>query len=603
MKLSNYLLWLLICILLVSCQSETTVGPPEIEFQEVALSLSTIDPKEQLDLFAYDHQAPLEVLEIERWEQQGVSYIDLTYASPTGNRVPATLILPKGSGPFAGLIIQHGMPSNRQAMYGVGQAYAQTGAVVIMIDAPWARPERQECEGYSCETVPRFTEEDRSDQIELMLDLQRAVDLLMSRPEVNPQCLGYIGVSYGGAMGGLFAGIEQRLKAYVLVVGDGGLVEHTSEPDAAGYPDHWSENWVSAMWPIEPLHYVGMASPAALLFQNGTQDKLVPPSDALRYQQAGSEPKTVMWYEAGHGLPFESLQDQSEWLYQTLGPACFNFSQLNFSATSTQLDSLIIAWLLLVGISMILIFLDMALGTPQALGTFLIWELVVIFLGPAGFLVYWITWRHPLRSPDPISEISVTKLALGSTVWAVAANLLGGIFVIWFLLSYPDIYTQSILLQIGFSVLIPLVTGLLVFNLVCLLSTLGSKYRINLKKPLFAEILSTCLVLAGAYPVVIILINKWLDFLYPFGWDLTTPLLWIIFSLGAVASSILAFPAHYWLIRSKIILWGYPLPAAESDALEKIEPQRLRWYQTVGLVLVAVIVMMAGITIANLLVF
>ena len=85
MKLSAYLLWLLICILLVSCQSATTVSPPEIKFQEVDLSLSTINPEEQLDLFAYDHQAPLEVLEIERWEQQGVTYIDLTYTSPTGN--------------------------------------------------------------------------------------------------------------------------------------------------------------------------------------------------------------------------------------------------------------------------------------------------------------------------------------------------------------------------------------------------------------------------------------------------------------------------------------------------------------------------------------
>jgi 7,8-dihydro-6-hydroxymethylpterin-pyrophosphokinase len=26
------------------------------------------------------------------------------------------------------------------------------------------------------------------------------------------------------------------------------------------------------MWPIEPIHYVGCASPAALLFQNGTLD-------------------------------------------------------------------------------------------------------------------------------------------------------------------------------------------------------------------------------------------------------------------------------------------------------------------------------------------
>ena len=36
------------------------------------------------------------------------------------------------------------------------------------------------------------------------------------------------------------------------------------------------------MWPIEPVHYVGCAAPAAILFQNGTQDGLVSPADALR---------------------------------------------------------------------------------------------------------------------------------------------------------------------------------------------------------------------------------------------------------------------------------------------------------------------------------
>jgi len=202
MKPKLFLLWLILSVLLTSCQLATTLSPPEIEYQDVSLSRSSVKPEEQLALFAYDQQAPLEMQEVDRWQEQGITYIDLTYASPTGNRVPATLVLPRGPGPSAGLVVQHGMPSNRQAMVWVAQAYAQMGAVVVMIDAPWARPERQECEDYACKTVPRFTKEDRADQIELMLDLQRAVDLLLSRPEVDPQRLAYIGVSYGGAMGG-----------------------------------------------------------------------------------------------------------------------------------------------------------------------------------------------------------------------------------------------------------------------------------------------------------------------------------------------------------------------------------------------------------------
>ena len=73
------------------------------------------------------------------------------------------------------------------------------------------------------------------------------------------------------------------------------------------------------MWPIEPIHYVGCASPAALLFQNGTPDTVVYPADALSYQEAGSEPKTVRWYCSGHNLNGAALQDQAEWLSELIG--------------------------------------------------------------------------------------------------------------------------------------------------------------------------------------------------------------------------------------------------------------------------------------------
>jgi hypothetical protein len=73
------------------------------------------------------------------------------------------------------------------------------------------------------------------------------------------------------------------------------------------------------MWPIEPIHYVGCAYPAALLFQNGTLDTAVPPADGLRYQDAGSEPKAVCWYRAGHALDATALQDQADWLSEAIG--------------------------------------------------------------------------------------------------------------------------------------------------------------------------------------------------------------------------------------------------------------------------------------------
>ncbi len=124
-------------------------------------------------------------------------------------------------------------------------------------------------------------------------------------------------------MGGLLAGMEDRLKAYVLQGGDGGLVTHENNRN---YRAAWlarsekqRRQWVAWMWPIEPIHHVGCASPAALLFQNGTLDTVVYPADALPYQEAGSEPKTVRWYCSGHALNATALRDQAEWLSEMIG--------------------------------------------------------------------------------------------------------------------------------------------------------------------------------------------------------------------------------------------------------------------------------------------
>jgi dienelactone hydrolase len=245
-----------------------------------------------------------------------MTLIDLTYASPEGGRVPATLVVPDGTGPFAGMLYQHGMPSTRQPLIPAAGTYARMGAVVLLINAPFAR----QSDGMYVSVT--MTEQDRREQIQFIVGLRRGIDLLLSRPDVDPERLAYIGESYGGAMGGLLAGVEHRLKTYVLQFGDGGLVtHHTGSEDRAAWQaiaEEQRRKWIAWMWPIEPIHYIGCASPAALMFQNGTLDAAVPPADALRYQAAGSEPKTVRWYRVGHALNITERLDSAEWLSERI---------------------------------------------------------------------------------------------------------------------------------------------------------------------------------------------------------------------------------------------------------------------------------------------
>ena len=101
------------------------------------------------------------------------------------------------------------------------------------------------------------------------------------------------------------------------------MVNFFTDPERRGvwysFSEYTRRRWVEWMWPIEPIHYVGCASPAALLFQNGTLDTSSTPADALRYQEAASEPKTIRWYQAGHALNTAACHDQVEWLAEMIG--------------------------------------------------------------------------------------------------------------------------------------------------------------------------------------------------------------------------------------------------------------------------------------------
>jgi dienelactone hydrolase len=270
---------------------------------------------ERKKLFAYDDGAPLSIRVRDSWQNGNVRVTSLSYASPIRGRVPALLVAPPGDGPFAGLIVQHGLPGDKLGMLQVAEDVARLGAVVVAIDAPWAR--RAE--------LPNFTKRDRADQIQLIVDLRRAVDLLQSRDDVDDDRIGYLGVSYGAAMGGLFAGVEDRIAAFVLAVGDGGLVAHLTGPeDADGplsrLPAARRETWLAAMEPIEPLKWIGSAE-APILFQSGRKDEAVPPADAREFHRAAREPKDVRWYDSGHFLPPEAWCDAARWLQEEIAIA------------------------------------------------------------------------------------------------------------------------------------------------------------------------------------------------------------------------------------------------------------------------------------------
>lgn len=105
-------------------------------------------------------------------------------------------------------------------------------------------------------------------------DVILAHSLIRSFPEVNRQRIAVTGISWGGYLTCIVAGLDNRFKAAVPVYGCGFLYENSVWLDqfARMTPEH-REKWIN-LW--DPSMYVGSAS-MPMLFVNGGQDFAYPP--------------------------------------------------------------------------------------------------------------------------------------------------------------------------------------------------------------------------------------------------------------------------------------------------------------------------------------
>jgi dienelactone hydrolase len=150
----------------------------------------------------------------------------------------------------------------------------------------------------------------------MVIDLRRGVDLLTSRADVDAKRIGFVGLSLGAHMGGILSGVEKRIKALVLMGGLPRLTDRMRQNNKEGKLNRDIEILSS----IDPIHYVSHAAPSNLFFQFARTDRFISEKQAIEYQQAGSEPKLVKWYDTGHELnDLEALRDRAEWLRQQIG--------------------------------------------------------------------------------------------------------------------------------------------------------------------------------------------------------------------------------------------------------------------------------------------
>jgi cephalosporin-C deacetylase-like acetyl esterase len=286
-------------------------------------------------LFDYERGKPLDVRETGVRDADGAEIHDITYASPRRGRVTAYLVVPPGKGPFAAVLFQHWGFGDRTEFLPEALLYARSGAVSLLVDAPWARPDpwRHEDEGHL--TRPDV---DRDLYVQTVVDLRRGVDLLLSRPDVDPKRMAYVGHSFGATWGGALAGVERRIGAFVLIAGLPRVTDFSrqgirkidalSDQVTKNFSREQIAKFVEVVSAVDPVRYVGHAAPSAIFMQWARDDAWISEKAAHEYFAAASEPKEQQWYVAGHEVNDpRALRDRAAWLARRVGIRPVDFAK------------------------------------------------------------------------------------------------------------------------------------------------------------------------------------------------------------------------------------------------------------------------------------
>ena len=212
-------------------------------------------------IFDYDAKAAIEFQEHGRETVEAVTVADVSYASPKGGRVPAYLVTPPGRGPFAAVLFMHWGQGDRTEFLSEAVRYARSGAVSLMIDAPYRRPDAKDF-AFVADAAA-----EREMFIQLVVDLRRAVDVLLAQPGVDAGRIAYVGHSLGATWGGALAGVEKRIGSFVLmgglprvsdVLGDGAVAKQLQK----SFKREQLQAYAETLAPIDPGRFVGHAARA-----------------------------------------------------------------------------------------------------------------------------------------------------------------------------------------------------------------------------------------------------------------------------------------------------------------------------------------------------
>ena len=193
-------------------------------------------------------------------------------------RIFAWYAQPAGAGPFPGVVLVHG--GGGKAFREWAQHWAERGYAALAMDLAGQGPDGRLPDGgpdQSDESKFRAFEADGAGDMwsyHAVAAVIRGHSLLAAQPSVDATRIGITGISWGGYLTCIVAGLDDRLQAAVPVYGCGFLADNSvwTQPRFEPMSVELRERWLTHFDPSSYLRQVR----CPILFLNGTNDFAYP---------------------------------------------------------------------------------------------------------------------------------------------------------------------------------------------------------------------------------------------------------------------------------------------------------------------------------------
>jgi hypothetical protein len=240
------------------------------------------------ELFEYDRSEPLDLISGVTYPKYGATVQQVSFKHD-GEYVGALLVTPAGQGPFPVVVYAPGSNTTGTIWLKDAGKLAKKGYAGLLLDesgGPF----------WKFKGIP-----DGLAYVNYVKDGRRALDLLETMPDIDASRIGFVAWSNGSRLGSFLSGVDDRIKAFVLVGLNNEDVTTWSADEQADLKAGGVslEGYAAQMSIFDPALYFSRNEDARFLFIWG--DKELTPVVKRWYLDSRPRHSTMQLFDGGHG--------------------------------------------------------------------------------------------------------------------------------------------------------------------------------------------------------------------------------------------------------------------------------------------------------------